>query len=72
MMIPLDDIQCFLFEGGAYLNFESKRYQPLGSNIIQQISEPPSCSYKESCPFRLKFNRCPTWEEIKAKYYTNN
>ena len=71
-MLDKKDIQCLLFEGGATINFKNRKYQPLGSAVIQATLESATCSQKSTCNFRFKHGRCPTKEEIKLKYYTDN
>lgn len=67
-MLDEKDIYCPLFEHGGAINFINEERQTVNSPIIQAKPVDVICSYESVCPFRNKYQCCPTWEEIKLKY----
>ena len=62
------DVCCLLFEGGAIKLAPLKEYQPIGDAQTTYYRDRPACTIQAQCPFFVKYQRCPTWEEISSKY----
>ena len=68
-MINIDEIRCLAFESGATALFQTRGFQVNGNPVIQAKIERVECSRESECQFFKKYHRCPTGEEIAAKYH---
>ena len=68
-MIPLGEICCLYYELKEPFKIDGDLKQFLGCAALQFIPRPFVCKYQFVCPFFQKHNRCPTGEEIIAKYH---
>lgn len=67
-MLPLSEIYCLAAEKGPRVNVKTCDYQVVNQEVIQAKIVDVECLLKPECPFYCKWHRCPTREEIQAKY----